>query len=291
MSNPYIRRLFLARRLADARRAAGLSQDQVAIALAVSKATVVRIEAAAVKVTKSTLLALLALYGITQESDRAFLLELHRGIGQQGWWVGLNPQDPQYVATEEVASRIRLFGITAVPSLLQTPAYTRALLQSSRRHLAGERLDQQVELRRQRQDRVLHKEPRTTLWVVMGEAALMWRYGTAQTMTEQLRHLIFMSDVDGVTLQVLPLDAQTWVPGSFTLMDLKADDEIWTYAHTEGIAGDIWMDRVDDVQAVSSTFDQVATAALDVGASRGLIYRHLLQLGVSNAPQPGMAQE
>lgn len=279
MSNPLVRRRLLGLHLERLRKRSGRTQPQVAKDLGVSVSTVVRIEAGTTRATRATILALLDLFNVTQKSERQSLLDLGIAGRQRGWWEGLNPQDSQYVAMEESASEIKIFGTSAIPSLLQTESYMRALLRSGSRPPTPERLDQQVELRKQRQKRTLTKPNPTPLWVILDEPVLSRQYGSEATMDGQLRHLAALSDEGIVRLQLLPLSAQLWVAGSFTLMNLRIEDEDWTYAHTEGIAGDVWLDHSIDVGAVVGTFNWIAAHALNEGDSRGLIRCHPLHLG------------
>lgn len=97
-----------------------------------------------------------------------------------------------------------------VPGLVQTASYARELLAGSLGGLAGvesgtAQVEGLVAARMQRQE--LLYDPAHRLEVIVGEAALHCRPGSAETMRGQLDRLVALADLASVELRVVPFSA------------------------------------------------------------------------------------
>ena len=95
-----------------------------------------------------------------------------------------------------------------VPGLLQTEAYMRALFATSVSPDPQQaRLERAVSLRLARQRRLTGPAAPLTFAAIIDESVVHRRIGDGTVMTDQLRHLIAMSQLPNVTLQILPFSA------------------------------------------------------------------------------------
>ncbi len=115
---------------------------------------------------------LLTLYGVSDKTEREALLQLAREANTPGWWHRYNDVLPgwfqTYVGLEESAALIRTYELQFVPGLLQSEGYARAVIRLGNAGAAEHEIDQRVELRMQRQERLTGPDaPR--LWAVVDE--------------------------------------------------------------------------------------------------------------------------
>jgi DNA-binding XRE family transcriptional regulator len=116
-----------------------------------------------------------------------------------------------------------------IPGLLQTEAYARALLSTSP-SASAEVVTARLASRMERQRRVLLRDDPPTALFLVDEIALLYRLvGSADTMAEQMRHLLTVAAMPNVTLQAMPLVAHPATQSGF----LIAGDA----AYAEHVAG------------------------------------------------------
>ncbi|MEO3780022.1 helix-turn-helix transcriptional regulator [Micromonospora sp. B11E3] len=205
-ASPTVRRRRIARELRQLRERAGMTLDVAARQLDMSKSNLSRIETAQIGIKPRDVRAALALYQVTG-SDAEALIEIARGAQQRGWWQNYSDVLPEwfefYVGLEAEAASLRTYEAEAVPGLLQTEAYARAIY----RVTAGEEgVERKVAARLHRQN-VLHRENPVELSVVLNEAVLLRPVGTPAGMAEQLAHIGRVARLPNVTVQVLPFSA------------------------------------------------------------------------------------
>ncbi|MFG1951545.1 helix-turn-helix domain-containing protein [Micromonospora sp. NPDC048830] len=205
-ASPTVRRRRIARELRQLRERAGMTLDVAARQLDMSKSNLSRIETAQIGIKPRDVRAALALYQVTG-ADAEALIEIARGAQQRGWWQNYSDVLPEwfefYVGLEAEAASLRTYEAEAVPGLLQTEAYARAIY----RVTAGEEgVERKVAARLHRQN-VLHRENPVELSVVLNEAVLLRPVGTPAGMAEQLAHIGQVARLPNVTVQVLPFSA------------------------------------------------------------------------------------
>jgi hypothetical protein len=133
---------------------------------------------------------------------------------------------PAFVADlaekEAAATSIRCYGLTAVPGLLQTEDYARAILAATFGITAAE-VEQQVTERLQRQE-ILARDKPPDLRAIFDESVLHRPIGGRHVMAEQLRRLIEAADTPSTTLLVIPADtgAHDGLSGEFMIVDAEA---------------------------------------------------------------------
>lgn len=264
------------------REAAGLHQSEVAAVLGCATSKVSGIETGLRRVTNRELSLLLDRYGVPETHDRREALEqLARDADRPEWWDEFDPVQVDaprlagYLSTEDVASQLWEYAPLVVPGLLQTADYARAVARSSLRLVdnnAAERAETLVAMRLQRQEVLRRPHAPLRLWTVLDEAALRRPVGGTVTMAAQLRHLVEMSELANVTIQVLPfaVGAYPAMFGCFSLLlsdDPAERDMVWL----ESMAGDMTLDSAEHVRRFSLYFDHMRAQALSPGASLALI--------------------
>ncbi|WP_231974312.1 Scr1 family TA system antitoxin-like transcriptional regulator [Pseudonocardia sp. HH130630-07] len=137
----------------------------------------------------------------THEQGELYALrEQSRG---RGWWTAYSAlygeETHRFHGLEYGAQSIRSYeGL--VPGLLQTPEYTRALMEASI-HLRPVEVDQRIEVRRRRQERLTGEDP-LHLTVILGEAALLQQVGGREVFRAQLQYLAEMARAHPKTIQI-----------------------------------------------------------------------------------------
>lgn len=157
---------------------------------------------------------------------------------------------------EEQATTLRLFELVIVPGLVQTEGYARALLDS----------DDKVAARLARQDIFAQDHPPEVV-IVLDEAALRRKIGSAETMQEQLKHLMQVP----ACVQVLPADAGTYlgVDGSFTLATLDGRE----VAYVQNPARGFVLDDPEIASKLGRRWDTLRGEALPQRQSQQLIMK------------------
>jgi transcriptional regulator with XRE-family HTH domain len=205
-SSPTVRRRRIARELRQLRERNGLTLDQAARQLDMSKSNLSRIENAQIGIKPRDVRAALALYQVTNVDAEA-LIEIARGAQQRGWWQNYSDVLPEwfefYVGLEAEASVMRTYEAESVPGLLQTEAYARAMFLLT---AGATDVDRKVAARIQRQE-VIRQESPAELSAVLNEAVLLRPVGGPDVMSEQLNQLADLAELPNVTIQVLPMAA------------------------------------------------------------------------------------
>ena len=208
---PTLLKMLVGVQLAGMREDAGLAQDQAARALGFSPAKLSRIEAGKGRrpPTESDVRALLTLYE-ADHHEASVLLRLLRQAGEPGWWQRSDKRlMPEWfdrlVGLQEAATAIRTFEIQYVPGLLQTPAYTRAVVERGLPTAPTREVERRVELRTRRTE-LLRRPDAPQVWAILDESVLLRVLGSREVMREQLLHLAELARLPHVTVQIVPLD-------------------------------------------------------------------------------------
>jgi hypothetical protein len=247
------------------REAAGLTQENVSRHFEWHAAKVTRIETAKVAVTPRDVRDLLILYGVTDEEYREALLTLARSSRERTWWTDYRDimRPGNFVGLEAEASMMRTWEPVLLPGLLQTEEYMRALMRSGRSSDSPHNLDRRVALRRTRQSRLTAPNP-LRLAAIVDESAIRRTVGGESSMDAQLRHLIDVTQLPNVTLQVMPFDAgeHPFLGGSAALLEFRETTHL-DVVYLEGLAGDYYEEQPLEVARYREEFERLSAKALD----------------------------
>jgi len=237
-----------------------------------SESKMYRIERAAHGVSVSDARLLLDLYGVSgRQADE--VLELVRGAKERGWWhnyADLFEPFAAFVALEQDAASIADYSSELVPGLLQTVDYAKAIRRAYL-HPDDEQTERWLAVRAKRQARLTSPD-QASYWVVLNEAVLLRSVGSHQVMNAQLRHIIELSDLSNVTIQVLPFaaGAHPAMDGSFTIFWF-ADEAAPPIVYTEHPTSVLYLERSSDTERYRLIFDHVRARALDPDRSISMI--------------------
>ncbi|MFD3465705.1 helix-turn-helix domain-containing protein [Streptomyces sp. NPDC058682] len=123
---------------------------------------------------------------------------------------------------EAGAVELHIFATLAVPGLLQTEEYARAVFAMRRPLLDEETIEQRVSARLARQ-RIFSRQPMPTISFVIDESVLRRSLGGRSIMRGQLEQLLLQGQRRNVEIQVMPTDCEEHcgLGGPFTLIETR----------------------------------------------------------------------
>jgi transcriptional regulator with XRE-family HTH domain len=274
---PTVLRMILGRQLEELRTRAGVTFEQAGDAIGMSHSTIRRMEQAKVaRLRLSEVEKLLRTYGITDAAEIETFLELTREANKHGWWHTYRDVMPDwfgaYLSLEQAAVHIRAYEAQFVPGLLQTEEYARALLSTGDPQAPVEDIDRRVALRLERQ-RILTRRQPPLLWVVMDETVLNWPVGGREVMRAQIDHLLEISALPGVRLQLMPFangPHPATRAGAFQLFRFQAA-ELPDVVYLGGLIGSTYLDKQVEVSAYREAMDRLAAQAAQEKKTKALL--------------------
>ncbi|MEV8030701.1 helix-turn-helix transcriptional regulator [Streptomyces sp. NPDC086182] len=274
---PTLLKMLVGVQLAGAREDAGLSQEQAARSLEFSAAKLSRIEAGKGRrpPTEGDVRALLGLYG-TDDYEGSVLLRLLKRAGEPGWWQRYDKRlMPEWfdrlVGLQEAATTIRTFEIQYVPGLLQTPDYTRAVVERGLPTAPAGEVQRRVELRMRRRE-LLDRADAPHLWAVVDESVLLRVLGSREVMRAQLEHLVAMAQRPHVIVQIVPLDVTNASAPAIPVTYLRFGGvELPDIVYLEHIRSANFLEDRDETEEYRVVLDRLADEALSPRASLALL--------------------
>jgi hypothetical protein len=204
------------------------------------------------------------------------LLKLLQRAGDPGWWQRYDKRlMPEWfdrlVGLQEAAAAIRTFEIQYVPGLLQTPDYTRAVVERGLPAAASNEVARRVELR-MRRAQLLLREDAPQLWAVIDESVLLRVLGSREIMREQLTHLIAMAQRPNVTVQVIPLDVTNASAPAIPITYLRFGGlDLPDVVYLEHIKSANFLEDRDETEEYRLALDRLADDALEPRDSLALL--------------------
>jgi transcriptional regulator with XRE-family HTH domain len=272
---PTVLRIALGTRLRRLREASGLTTAQAADAIRATSSKISRLEHGRSAARQRDVSDLLTLYGVADEAEREQMLTLTRHAATPGWWQPYNDVLPRwlelYIGLEEAASIIRSYEVQFVHGLAQTEDYARAVIAITHGGMPAEEIDRRVSLRMRRQ-RLLTSPSAPQLWAVVDEAALRRSPDGPQVMRGQLEHLLELTDLPNVTVQVIPFQAGSHAAagGPFTILRLPEPD-LPDVVYLEQLNSALYLDQPDDVTSYVTVMSQLCVQAAPVTATKDIL--------------------
>ncbi|MCF3131026.1 helix-turn-helix domain-containing protein [Streptomyces olivochromogenes] len=271
--NPTVRRRRLGQELRRLRELKGMTAEEVAERLLVSQSKISRLENGRRSISQRDVRDLCGVYEVEDQRVVESLMEMARDSRQQGWWhaFGDIPYSV-YIGLETDAESLRVYEPQLVTGLLQTRAYAEALVQGALPETSTNDIDKRVQVRMRRQERITAEHNPLRLWVVLDEAALRRMVGSRLVMREQLEHLIEMSQLPHVTVQVLPFEvgAHPGLNGQYAILEF-ADAADSSVVYLEGVTSDLYLEKAHDVQKYAVMYEHLRAQSLNVEQSRQFI--------------------
>ena len=229
---------------------------------------------------------LLNYYGVP-EPRRTQLLDLAAEANERPWWSeyadALLPEYMELIGLEAEAASALVWQIVAVPGLLQTEAYARAI------HAAHQKVvleppgvfERRVAARMIRQQVLTTRDPPLELSAVIDEAVLLRKVGSREVMFEQLGHLAKMSELPNVELRILPLQSETSLKAdSFVVFGFGLEHEaskLSDVVSAEGVTDTFSIDGETDTYTFRLMFGALVAASLSPEDSQELILQTVRQ--------------
>ena len=263
--SPTVRRRRLSFLLRELREAKGFTAQHVTDALGWSRGKLTHIEQNQwKKPNRRDIEDLLDIYGVEAPDEREAALILGKQSRQQGWWVSYSDVwgGGTFVGLEAETRSIRTFEALAIPGLLQTEEYSRAVIRSG-----GITDDDEVD--RRVQARMIRKQvltgPDTPLyWAVIDEAALR------KSPHGQLEYLLAVQG-PRLGVQVLPDSAgpHAALTAPFVILDFPEPDPGVVYVDTG--SDELFLEKPPHLARYETLWRHIQATALSVEDSRALI--------------------
>lgn len=276
---PTVSRIVLGTQLRRLREEAGITREAAGNAIRASHAKISRLELGRVGFKERDVIDLLALYGVTDDEQRATVMELMRQANTRGWWQQHSDVLPNwfenYVRLEQVAKVIRTYQVQFVPGLIQNEEYARAVIQHGHRARTEYEIERRVQLRMDRQ-KMLHQPDAPHLWAVIDEAALTRPFGPPRVMRGQIEHLLELSSAPNIDVQVLPFQtgAQAAAGGSFTILRF-AEPDLPDLVYLEQLTSAVYLDKRSDVEDYVMIMERISVQAETPTRSQATLRRLL----------------
>ncbi|MFF4834704.1 Scr1 family TA system antitoxin-like transcriptional regulator [Streptomyces sp. NPDC001315] len=179
----------------------------------------------------------------------------------------------EFIDLEREALAFSSFENQALPGLLQTPAYARAIFLNEVPVLTADEIEQRVGARMERQEILQRKVPPTATFII-SEVTLMDRLGGREVHFEQLKRLQEWAFLPGVTLQVMPVGREfhAGLSGPFVLIETPDHQRV---AYVEGQRKGWVIADPDEVSTLERKYAMLRTQALNPQETKSLLDRLL----------------
>ncbi|MEV7969524.1 helix-turn-helix transcriptional regulator [Sphaerisporangium sp. NPDC088356] len=249
-AGPTVFRMLVGAQLRRLREAREITRSAAGYAIRASDTKISRLELGRTGFKPRDVADLLTLYGVTDEAERQAMLSLAEQANTPGWWQVYSDVVPSwfeaYIGLEQAASVIRSWEVQFVPGLLQTEDYARAVIRLDHTATRSD-IDRRVDLRMRRQ-RILTSPGAVKLWSVIDEGALRRLVGGAPTMRAQIEHLIEMSELPNVTVQVMPFSSGGHAAGGGPVTILRlAAHELPDVVYLEQLVSAVYPDKPAEI--------------------------------------------
>jgi transcriptional regulator with XRE-family HTH domain len=262
---PTVLRILLGAQLRRLREAKGVTLEEAGHAIRASHSKMSRMELGRVGFKDRDVADLLTEYGVLDEQERQAMRALARQANAQGWWHVYSDVMPNwfeaYVGLEEAASGVRCYEVQFVPGLLQTEDYARAVTRLGYADASAEEIERRVRLRMTRQKLLAGSDP-LSLWAVVDEAALRRPLGGMDVMRGQLEHLIEVTKLPNVTVQVLPFHAggHAAAGGPFSIVRF-AEPDLPDVVYLEQLTSALYLDKREDLDDYLAVMERLCLEA------------------------------
>ncbi|MFF6780073.1 Scr1 family TA system antitoxin-like transcriptional regulator [Streptomyces sp. NPDC012510] len=245
------------------REHAGLGREELADAIGYSKHTVASVEQG------------------RRLPDAAFVEGVDRALGGTGALVaaarhlgrqpGLAAWFRKWARLEAAAITLYTYECRLIPGLLQTEAYARQLFDDELPPLKDEQIEAQWTARAERQ-RLLRDRPNTAFSFIIEEQLLLRHTGGTTTTRELIDHLLDISELRNVEIQIMPLVRESHAGLHGAMQLLETSENKW-FAYTEAPeSGQLIADR-KVVSVLQGRYARMRSQALTIPDSVSLLRR------------------
>jgi transcriptional regulator with XRE-family HTH domain len=256
------------------REEAGVPRERVGEVLHCTMTKISNIENAISGVKQAELEKLLDLYqadDATREDLLALNSEAHRRRPKSKIGGTIQPWLRRILDVEAIATEALYSSFELIPAVLQTEEYARTLMAGI--GLGGEALEKNLQLRLERRALLTDREPPLKLWAVIAEPAFRANVGGPEVMRDQLKHVLGLTELENVVVQVMPQGAGSHALTGTTLTLFRLPEKLPSLVSVDTPYGAQFVDGVDQLERTSRWFDHTRAKALGVEESRELLTR------------------
>lgn len=211
-------------------------------------------------------------YGVDDERRVDALVALVEVASAKGWWSQykdvLGPGS--YVSLEAQATHLRFYSGMLIPGLLQTPAYSEAIMRAGR-------VQDEAELRRRLEARSARKsllggKGSPHVQVIIDQAALNKRIGSAATMAEQLLHLTRLHQDEAIEIGIVTDEhgAHVALTGQFVILDFPGAHSDST-VFIDNAHNGIFLEEEEEVSDYNGVFQITWSICLQGAEAHGFL--------------------
>ncbi|ELS57072.1 putative Xre family toxin-antitoxin system, antitoxin component [Streptomyces viridochromogenes Tue57] len=177
----------------------------------------------------------------------------------------------RWAKLERVAVSLCTYECRLVPGMLQSEGYARAVFDNGVPLLSDDQLEAQVAARLERQ-RVLHERTHVPFSFIVEEHVFRRRLGGSEVLRGALDHVLKLSALRNVTLQIMPMDTEFHgcLDGPVWLLETPKGQR---FAYSEGQQNGRLISDVKEVSLLCQRYDTLRSQALNPKDSRGLLER------------------
>ncbi|MEU6381248.1 helix-turn-helix transcriptional regulator [Streptomyces sp. NPDC046909] len=177
----------------------------------------------------------------------------------------------QWAALEATAIVLYTYECRLIPGLLQTEAYARQLFTDELPTLSDEQIEEQWVARAERQQ-LLRGRPNTNYSFIIEEQLLRRRTGGAAATRELIDHLLEISELRNVEIQVMPLvsESHAGLHGPIRLAETSQNQ--W-FAYNEGQLSGVLISDLKVLSALQLRYARMRSQALTISDSVSLLQR------------------
>ncbi|EFL21673.1 xre family toxin-antitoxin system, antitoxin component [Streptomyces himastatinicus ATCC 53653] len=276
-TGPTVRRMQLGWELKRLRDKAGFTLAEAVDGLTFSTTKLFRVENGLSALPKAAdLKALLDRYGVEDEEDVDFLMQIHRDSLNRGWWSVYRSVLPSgmgmHIGLESGARTSRTWQPNVVFGLLQTTRFARELFQSAKpvEETTTEFVERHIQIRMERKKALTRRDNPMELWVIQDEASLRRVVGSPDVMREQYEEIQNLVRLDNVTVQILPMATPAYRPHTnFNLWEFGSP--LPSVVQSDAADGSDISDKETTIWAFSRRFEHLRAAALAPGETPGFL--------------------
>ncbi|WP_089106616.1 helix-turn-helix domain-containing protein [Streptomyces hyaluromycini] len=273
--SPTLRQRRLGAELRKLRERAGLTATGAGTLLGVNQARVSMIETGRTPVSADRLRSMARAYSCS-DGQLVDALASMTGRRTRGWWDSYRDHLPvgliDLAELEYHAASLRVALVIHIPALLQTTDHARALFKEAVPALRQYEIEHRVSHRIKRQE-ILHRASPPPYTAVIHECALHMGYGGPATVRAQLKHLLEMSELEHVTVRIIPFGK-----GSFPGTGQSVDYLVGSVPQLDTVQLDThhgcdFLDAEAQLEKYRLVLDRMEENALEPAESLDLIHR------------------
>lgn len=271
MTSPNVLRRITAAELVRYREAAGLDQVDIDEACELSRGSTSRYETCYSSMSATVARRIFTHLGV-EGAELENLVAIAKGSRKRSTGGAPLSDLPNwfqsYTILEREASSITELSLNAVPGLLQTEDYARAVLRAGN---LGAKTEQYVTSRMKRRSVFEGNNP-LSLWVIIHEGVFSKVVGSKQVMAAQLDHLVDLAITGEVTVQVIPnaIGAHFSMATSFSLLRFSVAPQ-FGLVYVEHHGGAYYYDHPVEVDKYDLALRHLMKSALSDNESVQLI--------------------